>query len=289
MFPDTYNPIFVLKTQKVVRFFHRYRIAILVCLLVLLGLGLAFSPVILSYVGYVDEFAADLSKGFLSSWLNLIGFITGIIPGLVFAKKEVDKDLSHFTPMPDRQLLNGYIFSGVFYSSLFITLLGLPFCCVYALMTADLFGACEAFVSAIFYAVLVNLFVMSFTAGAKTMTQLVVTGLMIYMLYISILSFYYVVGLVPGFLYEFYREHTFSPDVYSASAYVYWCICIPVVALVSYRLTIYHYRLDAAPPAKHCIIVGLHLFLLAALTALSFLLFGLIDFLPKVLNGETAL
>lgn len=242
MFPDYFNPIFVLKAQRVITFIQRNWIFVLSCYVFVLFVQIVSWS---SHSGYYSHLA--------SVWIGiLITIIPAVIPGVELAWRRINDDLSLFTPLTPRQIINGYVLTGIFYSCSLIALVKIPVPIL--LLLGDSISVNEVGLSlqsvlwSMLYSIYLNLLVLSFMAGVKTTLALGITGALIFLFYQFLFPLGGIIGIWAHFKY-------LKPDSLEILTWAYMAISFLCFALPGYFLAIWNYTEKTSYAWKHCLIV----------------------------------
>lgn len=256
MLPDSFNPIFVLKTQRFFTFFQRSVGRILALSLV----GSGFALVVFAFLMDNGFYIADAFLMF-SMFTCFTSCVVAVIPGIDLAQKRIFDDLSLFTPLSDREVVRGYALSGLFYSC-GIMLLGIPLQLFMLLVSrGELYDGWSLLCRIIFYQLLlstvINFYVLAFFAGVRTSQQFWTTIMLFFVLYFPILFAFYIMGTEM----HMYTYNLFSPyrNVIVDPVDIYFAICAACLTLASYALAMLNYSWKKPFPLKQITLIAVYI------------------------------
>ncbi len=260
---DWFNPIFVLRTQRLFASLRKYKTFLFVGYLFVLVCSWRFIQIhrLPSY-----EMVGPLT-GFVIVEFMLVGFFSCILSVVqmdLLPKRYIDEDLIHFTALTDRQVLFGYVYVGMFYSAL-ICLGGVL---VHLLILPGL-GWRGWFYLLYFFSIflisqMLNLFCASFFAGVRKRSEFIGMGMAMYLTFFLLFGSFLSLFLSPDHVFETITE---NPVAYWTSVLTF----APLISFFAYVLIRLNLRRTLPLPLKMLRTIFFYSLLAAAIYTVSFL------------------
>lgn len=174
--PDHWNPMFVLNTKRFFSFLTQHRV-----LAFLVALGILFGPwFIVIALGTAREpeihFIATRMCGVI---LFLGNLILALRYGAQLALRNVEQNLLHFTLVPSRSVVKGYLMTQVFYQTLLTlscAIFFFPFLLFLGHFGSNVVAWLFSLLVGYLYFVMIGFVCMSFFALVRTHTQLILVS-----------------------------------------------------------------------------------------------------------------